>query len=101
MTGHVIESVTFKLAANISDKEFMATQAAIDDFARSSDGFVRRHLSRDENGVWLDVMEWSSMEAAMAAMDAFPKQPSLAPVLAAIDGDTVTIRHGRLMAMLD
>lgn len=97
MNNHVIEAVSMKLANGISDKDFLATQPAVEKFLKTCDGFVNRRLSKGENGVWLDHIEWTSMEAAKAASDMFMQEESLKPFMQAMDMPSVTMHHNQLL----
>ena len=97
MPNHVIEIVTFKLADGISPEAFVAASGAVTAFARSQAGFVSRRLSMAEDGTWMDHVHWSSMEAAQAAQTAFPAQESLAPFMAMINPEGMTMTHHALM----
>ena len=97
MPNRVIEVVTFKLADGIQDSDFLAASKAITTFAQKQDGFIGRRLSVAEDGTWMDHVEWETMEAAQAAMEAFPKDENLAPVVAMIDAEAMTMSHHALM----
>ncbi len=98
MNNPVIEAVSFKLNANVSDADFVAASKAVDHFVESCDGFIRRRLSKGEDGQWLDHLEWASMEQAKKAGDAFLKNKDLAPFIAMIDMGSAKMRHEQLMA---
>lgn len=98
MTG-IIEIVHFRLAPGFSDEKFLVEAEKASQFLKSRPGFVRRRLSMSDDGVWIDHVEWTDMEAARAAADAFMKAPSLEAFVAAIDASSVTMGHSRLMLM--
>lgn len=96
MKNHVIEAVTFKLAKGISDNDFLATQPSVEKFLQTCEGFINRRLSSGEDGLWLDHIEWTSMEAAKAASDIFMQQESLKPFMHAMDMSSVAMHHNFL-----
>ena len=98
MENHVVEIVTFKLSRQAKDDEFLAASNAATQFARTQPGFVYRSLTRAEDGLWMDYVQWDTMENAMAAMNAFPKDEGVKPMMQMIDEDTVTVGHHALMA---
>ncbi|CAH1673779.1 hypothetical protein [Chelatococcus asaccharovorans] len=100
MTG-IIEIVHFRLAAGSSDEDFLVEAEKASRFLRSRQGFVRRHLSKGDDGIWIDHVEWTDMEAARAAADAFMKAPSLGAFIAAIDASSAVMAHNRLMLMAE
>jgi len=97
MPNRVVEVVTFKLAKGVQDEDFLAASKAITTFAQKQKGFVSRRLSMAEDGTWMDHVEWETMEAAEAAQKAFPKEVSLAPVVAMIDVEDMMMSHHALM----
>lgn len=97
MTKHVIETVTFKLAAGISDEKFLELVPSTIEFITKCDGFICRRLSKAEDGSWLDYVEWESMENAKNASDAFMKQEDLMPFMQALDMESVQMQHRELL----
>lgn len=100
MNTHVIETVVFKLLANVSSEDFLKTVPASSTFIEASPGFVARRLSRGEDGAWIEHIEWKTMDDAKLASDTLMKEESLMPFLQCIDGDTVTISHTDLEVSL-
>ena len=100
MQNRVIEIVTFKLAKDVKDEDFLGASKAITAFARKQDGFVSRRLSTSGDGIWMDHVEWETMEAAQAAQEAFPKDENLAPIMAMIDQEALVMSHHALMDIL-
>jgi hypothetical protein len=74
----VVEVVVFKLADHANEAAFLAEfaqplQALLPQFA----GFQKRQLLKSEQGYWVDMVWWESMEQATAAAETF-QQHSLA-----------------------
>lgn len=90
---NVAETVTFKLAPTITPDQFITLMKTTEAFVQNNPGFVFRRLSSGEDGRWTDTVIWSDMATAKAAADAFPQQDFAAAVMAAIDAETVEIRH--------
>ncbi len=97
MNNHVIETVSFKLKADITNEQFLAATKPVTAFLQAQPGFVGRHLSSDGEGQWLDHVEWKSMEQAQAAAAKFPTDPSLATLGGSLDFETVVMKHSKLM----
>ena len=89
----VAEIVTFRLASAVSPEEFRAKAAGIDPHLVETGAMIRRCLSCDADGLWTDHIEWISMEAAEAAAKEVLALPPAAPMLSAINPETVTMRH--------
>jgi len=93
MTQPVAEIVTFTLTPNVSPEEFVAISQQSEAFVRVQGGFLRRQLSQGQDGQWTDYVVWADMDAANAAMQAFPKQDFAPALMAAIAPDSVRMRH--------
>ena len=96
MTKSVVEVVTFKLAQNVSADAFIESAKAVNQFLDTTDGFVRRHLSVADDGVWTDHIEWQSLEQAQSASQSLMQFEAAKPFLSAIDGESVTMGHNVL-----
>ncbi|MDX8350829.1 hypothetical protein [Cognatiyoonia sp. IB215182] len=96
MTKHTIETVTFKLNDSMSGDEFAKAAEAITDFAQKQDGFVARHLSCSDDGLWVEHVEWETLEAAQAAASKIGSEPALETCMKAIDGRSVVLHHTTL-----
>ncbi len=94
MTKNVcIEMVRFKGLPihSISEvKEAMVrTNAVIKEF----DGFIKRTLSVDAEGEFLDIVYWESLEQAKKAASQVQENPQLMENFKVIDFKTVTMKH--------
>jgi len=96
MQSAVIESVTFRINDGVGDDAFLAAARGAGDYLAAQAGFVRRRLSRDADGVWLDHVEWATMAAAQAAAAAIMGDSRARDFIAAIDPGTVAMSHGVL-----
>eukprot|EP00918_Siedleckia_nematoides_P082460 GHVU01180688.1.p2 GENE.GHVU01180688.1~~GHVU01180688.1.p2 ORF type:complete len:102 (+),score=11.40 GHVU01180688.1:165-470(+) len=96
MTKHTIETVTFKLLDGISREAFAKDAEAITDFAREQAGFVSRRLSCSDDGLWIEHVEWETLDAAKAAAAQIGKEPPLAKCMKASDGPSVVAHHTTL-----
>lgn len=93
MSQNIVETVTFDLVDGMTTDEFVDLGKTSEDFVRTQPGFVFRRLSVGPDGRWTDAVIWQDMETALAAAQAFPKQPFAAGFMAAIVPDSVNIRH--------
>ena len=90
---NVVETVTFKLAQSVSPDQFITLMKTTAAFVQNNPGFVFRRLSTGDDGFWTDTVVWSDIDTANNAAAAFPKQDFAAAVMAAINPETVKIRH--------
>jgi len=101
MSERVIELVLLKTKSGLSDDAFLATVAATTEFLKSCKGFICRRLAKGEEGQWLDYLEWTSMDDALAAAKAFNASPVTKAFNEAIDPASVIMRHLTVRAMID
>ncbi len=81
--------------------KFLDAAETASQFLKSCDGFVRRHLSKGNDGVWFDHVEWRDFSAANAASETFSRQISLAPFMQAIDTASAAMRHNKLQIVTE
>jgi hypothetical protein len=96
MTKHTIETVTFKLNKDMNREAFAESAKAITDFAQKQGGFVSRRLSCSDDGLWIEHVEWETLEAAQAASAQIGNEPTLEACMKAIDSTTVVLHHTTL-----
>ncbi len=97
MSG-IAEIVTFTLIAGSDPVAFLEAAKGTDVFVQSQAGFVRRHLSQNENGMWTDYVLWTDMDAAKTAAAAAMTHPSFEPLVVMIDMDSFSMRHETVRA---
>ncbi len=97
----VLEIVSFRLNDGVTDHDFLAAAAGTEAMLRERGALVRRYLVRDNDGLWTDVIEWTSMDAALAAAEAVMQHPDFAPFGGMIDGETVHLRHALIRFRMD
>lgn len=91
--GAVMEIVTYRLIDGIDAEAHLADARATEAYLRSTGAVRRRALTVDEDGVWTDLIEWTSMGAAKAAEEAAMARPEFAAFFGGIDPKTVDMRH--------
>ncbi len=90
---HVAEIVTFTLAEGTSPEAFVKLSQSTENFVRAAPGFAHRHLSQGEDGRWTDYVVWQDMKAAQTAAAEFPQQEFAPALMAAINPESLQMRH--------
>ena len=97
--ANTIEYVTFQPKEGVS-VEAMAEAAAGGSINANMTahyaGFVDRHVSLQDDGVWVEVVYWESEEIAKAALDQFVADPVNATFLGLVNVETVSITYSAL-----
>ncbi len=97
----VLEIVSFRLNAETDPAEFEAAARGIETILRERGTARQRMLTVDSDGLWTDVVEWRSMDEALLAAQEVVKHPLFAPIGPMIDGDTVNMRHVRVLQKME
>lgn len=97
----VMEIVSFRLNVGVSPEDFRQAADAIDSLLRDRGTASARRLVMDDDGLWTDIIEWSSMDEAKAAAEHLVKDPLFAPLGAMIDGTSVQMRHAPILHRME
>lgn len=101
MNKHVIETVTFRINADVSREAFKQAAEAINRFVTARPGFVARRLSCAEDGLWIEHIEWADKQSALDAAAALGQDQVSHAFLSAIDGPTVRMHHAELQVSIN
>ncbi len=100
--GHaVMEIVTYRLKPGTDEAAYLDAARATEAFLRGTGAVVRRALTVDGSGIWTDVIHWTSMEAAKAAEAEAMQRPEFVAFFSAIDEQSVTMRHARILWQME
>ncbi len=93
-----VEVTTFRLAAGLKMKDFIAANQDIDAWLLKQPGFVSRRICQRDDGYVLDMLIWTSAAAGRKAAAGVVTEMAQSPVHAAIDQSTVdwsvsAVRH--------
>ena len=96
MSEHVIETVTFRVMEGVPEEDFLKGAKQATAFMTAQPGFLRRRLSCQEDGTWIEHVEWASMADAKAAAAKIGRDEHARAFVRAIDGPSVTMTHSQL-----
>lgn len=88
----VLEIPTYHLKPGVTHADFLAWVAASATVIHRQPGLTQRHLACDDTGQWSKVVVWTSQAAADAAGRVIMADPAVAPMMAAIDLTSLTMR---------
>lgn len=86
-TPIVVEVALFRLKAGITDEEFLPSSELIQQHLDQSQGYISRELVKAPDGQWVDIVHWTSLEAANEAGAQIMADEEVAPFFAMIDED--------------
>ncbi|TGP53961.1 hypothetical protein EN873_12375 [bacterium M00.F.Ca.ET.230.01.1.1] len=90
-----LEIVTFRLKPG-TEAGFVASNGLVSDWLARQPGFLSRHLGRREDGTWVDIVRWRSMEQARAAADRIMAEIGDSEALQAIEPASVDMSHAEI-----
>ncbi|MEI9404323.1 hypothetical protein [Mesorhizobium argentiipisi] len=91
-----LEIVTFRLKPG-TEAGFVANNGIMTDWLAREPGFLSRHLGRREDGSWVDVVRWQSMERAQAAADRIIAEIGDSEAMQAIEPASVAMSHAEIV----
>jgi hypothetical protein len=90
----VIETVTFRLAADTDEAVFLDADRRVQtEFFYRQPGLVRRTTARDRHGEWIVIVIWRSDRDAEAAARRSESDPATSELFALVDKNTVQRRQ--------
>lgn len=93
MNTPTLEIVIFKLNVGVNDAEFMALARRLEGWLQQVGGFIDRELSKNDEGLWVDIVRWHSLPEALAAAEQIMAAPEGQAFGSAIDPDSITMIH--------
>ncbi|MCH8487325.1 MAG: hypothetical protein LAT75_10715 [Candidatus Cyclonatronum sp.] len=92
-TAMAIELVTFNTKPEFDQREVKASLESLNAIVSTYKGFISRQLARNEDGKWMDLVFWESMEDAHAAAEAIMKLEAAQMAFRVIDEQTMSFHH--------
>jgi hypothetical protein len=88
-----IEIVLFKSQPGVTDDQILAVADALQRDVADLPGFLRRRLLKGDDGQWLDMVDWASLEEARQASAIIMQRPSAQEFDALVDGASLQVVH--------
>lgn len=89
----VVEIAMSRAKEGVDEAEIWAAATAAQADMDSLPGIIRRETLKDENGLWVDIVYWESMEAAQNALPLAHEKPQLARLFSLLDLETSQMYH--------
>ena len=80
-------------AAGVTVDQMAQTAHGIQTWLREQPGYLDRTLAKDDTGLWLDVVSWTSLAEAQRAADTIMQTAAGQAFGAAIDGPSIQMFH--------
>lgn len=89
----VAEIVIFKPYAGVESRELLEKARNIDDALRAMPGFVGREILQTDDGKWIDLVRWRSLQEAREAAEKVMTIPECLAFFDLIDKETMMFMH--------
>lgn len=90
----IIEIATFQLKPGVTIEAFKALDHAVEvEHVSKQPGFISRESAATEDGEWLAVVHWASVEEAEASIASFADAPAAAAFMAQMDASTMQMKR--------
>ena len=94
MKNLIVEIAQFKLAAGVSDEDFLHEAEAVQkNFLEKQSGYIDRELLKDKDGQWVDILHWNSIGEAQKAAEVMMADPATQGFMQKIDPSSVKMLH--------
>jgi antibiotic biosynthesis monooxygenase (ABM) superfamily enzyme len=95
------EIIIYRLKPGVDRDQFMEISTRATDWLRQRPGYLGRELLEDDNGQWVDLVRWVTMDDALAAASAFMEVPEALAFMDAVVPESVTMLHPRRIVVYD
>jgi hypothetical protein len=92
-SDRIVEVVIWKTNSNFTEEEVLHKARVLNKFIENQKGFISRDLSKSEEGEWLDLVYWSSIEDANAAAKLAQSCEICQPFFDTIDMSSMKFYH--------
>ena len=93
----VYEIAIGRLKEGVSREDYLNVTVQVENDLRQMSGFRSRRLLTGTDGLWIDLVQWDSMDEALKAAEIFPTLPSAQPMEALLDFYSVQMYHMELV----
>ncbi|UCI08896.1 antibiotic biosynthesis monooxygenase family protein [Mesorhizobium sp. B1-1-8] len=90
--AETLEIVSFRLKPG-TEAGFVASNGVVADWLARQPGFLSRHLGERDDGSWVDVVRWQSLEQAQAAAQRIMTEIGDCEAMRAIQPASVDMGH--------
>lgn len=90
---NAIEMVLFKPIDGVDNNKVITSMLSLNSIVSKFKGFVSRHFAKNENGQWLDIVYWETMEDAKHASQQIMKNKEAMNVFSIINQSETIFCH--------
>ena len=95
------EIVIYRLKPDVDRNRFLEISTQATEWLRTRPGYLGRELLEDDNGQWVDLVRWATMDEALAAASAFMEVPEAAAFMDVVEPESITMLHPRSVVIYE
>ena len=95
------EIVIYRLKPDVDRDQFIEISNRATEWLRRHPGYLGRELLEDDNGQWVDLVRWATMDDALAAAGAFMEVPEAAAFMDVVEPESITMLHPRSVVIYE
>jgi hypothetical protein len=92
-TPGAVEVVLYRPRPGVTDEHILEASDALQADVERFPGYIRRRLMKTGDGLWVDTVDWRSLEQAEAAAAAISERPSAARFMGLVEESTIQMLH--------
>lgn len=96
-----IEMVLFTPVTGLTNEEVIRSLESLNPILNTFPGFISRRVCRRDDGSWMDLVTWESMELAKAAAENIMSYPDAAKAFEVIEEKSIRMNHYILQMLWD
>ena len=101
MSQMAVEIARFRLAKDVSEDDFLRASNIMMKELVQLDGFLSREVLKGDDGIWMDLLHWESLETAKRAAEDVLKLPLCLEYFKLIDESSMEMNHYLLKQRFD
>jgi antibiotic biosynthesis monooxygenase (ABM) superfamily enzyme len=95
------EIVIYRLKPDVDRNRFLEISTQATEWLRTRPGYLGRELLEDDNGQWVDLVRWATIDDALAAASAFMEVPEAAAFMDVVEPESITMLHPRSVVIYE
>ncbi|MBV6647004.1 MAG: hypothetical protein KI790_16220 [Cyclobacteriaceae bacterium] len=89
----ILEITSFKLKEGVTEEDLLkGAEKMQNEFLSNVEGFISRTLTKEEDGIWRDVIFWKDHHVLEETAEVLMKSPAAGPFMSCIDFESVEMK---------
>ena len=89
----VVEVVLVRARPGVTDEQILEASDALQQELARFQGYISRRVLKSEDGQWLDIVDWTSLDDALRAAEAIMQRPIADEYLSLVETESLRMLH--------